>query len=168
MRGKQAFPIDPLRTGVLASRNETAAPHLAADHAFGFEKLVCGSHRCPVQSKQASQFTSGWKPFAGRQASRPDQIRIVLRELPVNRDVRFWIEYRLPEHFSTIPYWLVGGDPIGFVGLLLAHYDIDHPRPDFEVMDSVLQLERRADLGLGIVGLEEIPDQEIERAAIDG
>jgi hypothetical protein len=48
----------------MAQGYEAAAPYLAVDEAFGFEKLVGGCDGSPVQAKRASQFTSGWQTIA--------------------------------------------------------------------------------------------------------
>ncbi len=78
----------PRRRGAAAALagDEAAAAHLAGDQAFGFQQFVGGGNGGPVQSKQASQFASGWQPLAPGQLAGPDLRRNLLKKLPIERD----------------------------------------------------------------------------------
>ena len=61
---EQRIPIDPAGAQRApchrVPRHETAAAHLAGDQPFGFEHFVRRRDGGTIQSKQASQFASGW------------------------------------------------------------------------------------------------------------
>ena len=93
----------PAGAAPLIARHEAAAAHLARDQALGFEHFVGGGNGSPVQSKQASQFASGWQAFAAGQLAGADFRSNLLEYLAVERD--FGVVYQgWPEVHPAIPY----------------------------------------------------------------